>query len=272
MKTTKLATAVVLALASTALFAGSALAQTPLSYSSGDLFLGIRATGGVGATQDILIDIGSAASFRDATAIITLNLGNLGQDLTDVFGASWNTRSDLVWGVFGTPGTTAVNGDNGKTLYATRLVEGGIRATPWNAGSNSTQGTVTGRMLSVEQAYAATAGVPNVSTTNSSVVLVQNTSDVNSYATYNTITGVNPGGIGFGYFNPTIEGQFGSDLDLFRLPVGFNVPGTYEGTFSVGSNATVSFNPVPEPSSFAMAGFGLALLWSNRRQRKAAKL
>ena len=267
MKLKKFATSALLALAGTALVAQSAQAQTTLSHNPGDLFLGIRATGGVGATKDLLIDIGSAASYRDGSMlsgnyVVALSLGNLNQDLVNTFGASWNTRTDVVWGIFGTPGASAVNGDAAKTLYGSAPdLTAGIHATPWNAGSSSGQGTVVSRMTAVEQAYDATAGTPNVSSTNGSVVLVQNTTDVNSYA----FGATNPSAISFGFFNPSIEGAIGTQLDLFRMPVGFGTPGTYEGTFSLQSNGSVDF--VPEPSSALLLGVGAMSLMARRRRQ-----
>ena len=285
MKKTNIATVAALALAGAAMVAGSASAQTALSYNTGDLFLGIRATGGTGSTKDLLIDLGSAATYRDATAVMTLSLGNLSQDLADTFGASWNTRSDLVWGVFGAVGTTALNGDVAKTLYVSKSVDGGsayvgggVQATAWNSSGGTAAGTITGRMIAVGQAYAKTAGVTNLSTANSSVTLVQNLAtdvanniypDVNNYTQYAT----GPTGISFGYYNPTIEAQLGINLDVFRMPVTYGASGIFEGNFSMANDATVSFVPegVPEPSSIAFLGMGAALLWSGRRQRKSVQ-
>lgn len=274
-----LANTAAVALTGVALAVSSASAQNLLGTQQDDLFVGIRATGGVGATKDVLIDIGQAGTFRDASAnvVLTLNIGNLNQDLTDVFGAGWNTRSDLVWGVFGTPGTTAGYGDAAKVLYAsasavggTPYVGGGVAASSWKGNSPSAQGSAAGKMLAVEQAYVAIGGTPNLSTTNSQVTLVQNVSDVNSYATYNTITGVNPGGISFGLYNPTIEAQLGNDLDLFRMAAVYNQPGTFVGTFSIASDATITYEPVPEPSSIAMTCVGALLAWGSRRKTKNA--
>ena len=47
-----------------------AVAPSPadsLSYQPGDLFLGFRANAGVGATQNYLVNLGSASKFTGAT-------------------------------------------------------------------------------------------------------------------------------------------------------------------------------------------------------------
>ena len=248
----------------------SAHALTPvqLSYTADDLFLGFRASGGTGATQCYLVDIGQASIYRDATGNVSPSLGNIASDLTTLFGANWYSRSDVFWSVTGTPGASAVGSDGVKLLYATAVQVGGA-STAWLGGSTTAQGTAMGKMISMSQQYVATlAAVPNYSTSNSLVGLIQNNTDPNSYSQYAT----GPSGISFGFFNPTVEGTVSSVLDLYRIPTGiYNQEAPSVGSFSLNSSGVLTFaKPVPEPSSLGLFGAASALLvaWTRKRSRK----
>ena len=88
-------------------FAGSAFAESTLTYNDGDLFLGFRATD---RTSDYLINIGQPAQFVKATpgSTFQVDLGNASADLTAAFGSDWYTRIDpktgrnaVLWAVVG---------------------------------------------------------------------------------------------------------------------------------------------------------------------------
>src|SRR5258706_11824119 len=91
-----------LAATGAAILSQSSQAQT--SFTAHDLILGIRATGGTGATTDYEVDLGLASLYYGATSPFTVLIGS-GATLTDIsgnFGGSWNTRNDLLWSVSGT--------------------------------------------------------------------------------------------------------------------------------------------------------------------------
>jgi hypothetical protein len=209
-----------------------AVATTQLSYNPGDLFLGIRAEGGIGQTKTILVKLGTAASFRDASTPSSLSVGDLRQDLINTFGVSWATRTDLKWGMFATSEVLPVSGDAAKTLYASKL---NGDTTPWPKGSSFAQGPPSNKMAGLTIAYAT-----GVSTTNSQVVLVQNNTDQNSYAS-NMPGGASNYTIAFNYFNGAFEGAITDALDLVR-----NVPavdGSSIGRFSISNLGVISFAP-----------------------------
>src|SRR4051812_39247272 len=112
---------ITLALVFAAVFAlPSAQAQTPVTYTAGDLLLGFRASGGAGALQSYEVNLGQASIYRDASGAFTVsNLGNISADLVLLFGPNWFDRSDVFWSVSGTPGPTAAGGDSARTLYTT---------------------------------------------------------------------------------------------------------------------------------------------------------
>lgn len=286
-----------LALAGFGLAAPAATAATvAYSNTTGDLLLGFRATGGTGATQTYLVNLGAASAFRDyaagdPTTSFVVNttqiasgaftskiIGDIGADLAATFGADWYTRADLFWSVSGATQqiTGTVNGDPLKTVYATKGENTfGTVETSWDRGSPTAQGTPNSKILAMGTAYNG-----DTSTANSNHGVVYNHTDINSYEDYM------PGGSGstptaaFSYFAGGIEGNFGNGvlngatnaaLDLFRLQSGTGA-GTYEGSFTISNTGALSFGAVsvPEPSRallVAMGACGLVL----RRRRPAAK-
>ena len=258
----------------TVVLTANAFAQATLNYNEGDLMMGFRATGGTGATQDYLVNIGPASSYTGGGSF-ALSIGNTGADLTALYGSSWSTRTDVMWSISGTPGNlTSTPSDPARTLFASAPHGAlGEPATPWNRQSGSAQGGTANKMGAMAIAFESTEGSANMSTANSDFALIQTVSSVNSYASFM------PGGVNsnpttaFSTFNPGIEGSLGSpggsSLDLFRMLSGSaGPPGTRTGTFSLNSLGAVTFVPVPEPGSafLTAAAAGLLLLKRSRRR------
>ncbi len=235
-------------------FAAASLALTPalkaVSSNTGDLFLGVRAGGGAGATQDYVIDIGPASQFEGGTSILTLNLGSVGTDLSSVYGSGWNARSDVFWGIAGTTGSFAsVGSDPAKTLFATREeTTVGTQSTPWVRQASSTQGVTTSKVSSMQGQFNGSNSA-GVSATNA---VFQSDTDTNSWASFQsggTLANSGPApGISFAAFNPTIEGTFangtsGEALDLYRMQPGSG-NGDYLGRFVMSDSGQLSFIPV----------------------------
>jgi hypothetical protein len=248
-------------------FCESSSRAAALAYTDGDLLLGFQAVDGTGATQDYLVNIGKASTFRDATTAFNLSLGNIAVDLATTFGDDWNTRPDLFWGVFGAVQDTPVNGDGAWTLYAGKVeLSIGTIAQAYNRGSVSTQSAPASKIGQVGFWYKTNY----TSTANSSVAAIQNVSDANSYAQYQT----NGGLTSFAYFNGA-QGNFGSGtagtaLDLFRMATGSSsTKGTYEGTFTISDSGVVSFSPIPEPATWMMLAFGIGFLVLRRKRLQA---
>lgn len=268
----------ILTLAGATLVASSVDADAVI-YVDGDLFLGFRATGGVGATETYLINIGQASIFRDAApgSSFTLSLGNIGTDLDLIFGdgtpdMAWYLRDDVVWGVVGMQ-AAAAGIDPVHTLYATKdSPTGDTLATAWVRRSNSQQTTTETKIQNLVQGY--TLDNEGSANTNSAFAIRQNTTDSNNWSQFQ------PGGTqsnsttSFSVWNPTIEGNFdggviNAELDLFRMtPNGTaGTPGTYEGTFTIAQNGTVTYSVVPEPTSAALLSLSVGLLGFARRRR-----
>lgn len=263
----------VLALAGSIAAAGSAHAAT---YSDGDLLLGFRATGGSGTLTDYVIDIGPVSLYKNTSGSFALNttagagsasgIGNIGLDLSSVFGANWATRSDLSWGIIGFT-KSAAGGDTAYTEYASRATTPGVSATPWPRNSGSTQSASYSAFLGMVTDYKTWTNTANSPTG----VIENHTTDAtgNYWASYMPTADT----VAFNLFDSSFEGNFGSGvsgtaLDLFRMPTGSG-DGTKVGQFTMSSSGVVTFTSanVPEPTSLAMLGLGTCFVGLVRRRR-----
>ncbi len=239
-------------------------------YTAGDIFMGFRIDGG---TQCYLINIGQASLYKSpSSSSFTVPVGNIGADLSAIFGGTWHSNAAVHWAVMGTntnaAGTGPTAGDPNRTLYASKAETVlGTQEAPWNRGATGTQAGPASKLMGLAGAPLGYAGY--AVTANSSVGVIQTSSDSASYASYQPGgTAINSGGISFAYWNPSNEGDFGSGaagaaLDLFRMQTGTSSQlGTYLGTFTITSAGVVTFStspPVTSTPGFAawIAGFGL---------------
>jgi len=275
----KLTSIALLAFASLGLSGTSALAQSPLTYSQGDLLLGFRASAGTGADKAYVVNVGPAANYSGATAAFSVSgLGNIAADLSATFGPSWNSRADVFWGVSGTNtnldlGTVA--GEPSRTLFATKgqSSPGVLNSARWQRAVAGTQTVPAGKMVALSNYYRFVNGdlvtVRN-STANSPKGVVQNKTDVNSYASYmpggtQPNSGTAPG-ISYAYFNPSIEGNFGagtsSIIELYRMQPGAG-QGDLVGFFSLDDNGSLMFFPASYTGSGGVSGGNATLQFQN---------
>jgi len=280
-------------LLTTLVVAGTMAAALPASavtvFTPGDLLLGFRATGGQGAGTSLFVNIGSSTTLRDTnTASSSLTLLNINQAIVDAYGANWQSRTDLNWGLVGSRTNSALSGDPGntgdpaRTLYTTK---------PNSAGTVGVQSSATGSAVGTSAFNSAMALVASFQATfqgftgtgatelyNSGLVAAIDQSLPNTWDNLGA-TG-NDLGIGF-----NVEGNFataaGSVLDLYRYVD--NITATplteaptanrlaqWQGTVSLAANGDVLFTPtiaaVPEPGRALLAGFGLMGIAFRRRR------
>lgn len=241
----------------TAMPARAALVADPVNN---DIFLGIRASGGLGSSTSYLVNLGQYSQFRDASpdSTTTLNLGNLGTDLVATFGSNWNTRPDVFWGVFG------VSNSINPTVFSSR--DRSVSTSSWPALDSTARGTTASAIVSVLQGVNGYQG--RDATANSAVAAFQpNFDSASSYNKQVATAGTND----FGSLSQwsSIEGDFGdgtagTGLDLYR----FGSTGvTNPGYFTISDSAVISFTSVPEPTTpmLALAG-GIAWVTSRRRR------
>lgn len=220
------------------------VAHAAFSYVSGDLFLGFRQIGN--NTSDFLVNIGNGQTYRQANdplSPITLTLSNLSSTLDTIFNTTsggWATNSNVRWGIFGTTQNDASGPDaTARTLYVSEPVGS---AAPLN-GSSAAQNVPASNMIAVKNYYQ--------SLTESAVVngSVGTPANANSFTTRTSGTP-----FAFSNISPVIA-PITTNLELFRLPTNVNGPTTDEGTFSISGN-TLTFTPVPEPSTYAFMFLG----------------
>lgn len=281
---TKSMSAAVLAIAGAAAFLPSTT-NAAIASADGDLILGFRATGGQNAGIAYLIDLGSAASILNSTVPITFSLGNIGGELTTLFG-SWSTRGDVLWSVSGVQ-KSAGNGFPTNTMFATRsdAIDGPLgtaTTAAWARQGSFAAGAPSNLLVSLRGQFStgSTGSVFGTDQIESTVVpgaLIQPATQPNSYASFQ------PGGTpsnstatsAFKIFPDTngIEGSFAQGpslavLDTYKLLVGSG-PAEFTGNFSISNSAVVTYTPagvVPEPTAGISMIIGAAILGGFRRR------
>jgi hypothetical protein len=246
------------------MFAG---AQT-ITPQLGDLILGFHATGGVGQALNLEVDLGSISNLYNAAPNSVIPLPELSlQDISDTYGASWSTRTDLFWGAVATTGRGSGTPD-GHAPLATLWATDPTGQAAWNRGSTNAQKTASATIETVfvpganGSLYGATA------TSNSSAAASIAAALPGSWSSGD----LKIGGTSFGYFNPTIDGAVTngtSVLGLYELQPGGN-PGTNPGTDLgqlVLSPSGLSFVAVPEASTGILVALGIGTTLLLRRRR-----
>jgi len=238
-------------------------AKAQLTTTQGDLLLSFYTVNGatVGANS-YTINLGAGLSYFNGS-IASGTLVNIGADLVTAFGANWWENTELQMNLIGGySGTAPSNGDGARTIYVGRAL------TTYAPGT-STEGKASS--ASNHRSWATDVSgfsdqqngrAANGATASNAAIM-----DTGSIA--DEVTDKNPPVAG-GYFgtgvNPTTAfgiGDIGSGkeaaLDLWRAGYASSLPDpTYEGTFSIDSSGNVGYSAVPEPSTFALLGLGLA--------------
>lgn len=225
------------------LFAALALAgisvasgATVTPPNNGDIFLGVRASGGQGSGVSLLINLGGDASFKNAVAGGSLSLGSLDAELVAAFGSSWATRSDLNWGIFGARNQT------NPVVYGSRSQSPvGFPASAYAAQDLTQRTSTKNQIVSVADAYSQLE--PFSGNTRAAL----QTNALNS-GSYNFQVG-SAGTTDFGSLSQwtTIEGDFGAGpggmvLDFFQYGGTPTVPATERlGSFEITSAGALSF-------------------------------
>ncbi len=259
--------------------AGISVAAFPAkaaTITTGDILLGFRATGGTGASSNLIVNLGQADTiFRDATSSIA-SVADIGSLLTSTFGSDWNTRSDLFWGAVANAnsasGDPAIDGDPGATNYFTKsqttLNPGVKTSTAANINSSTSRVSISNNIQSLNDKFSASTGTDSV--------VIASTGGT----TWSSSITASNFGVGSSIEASNVNGIDATGLDLYRIldsntdanpsqTVG--VP-NWEGTFTISSAGVVGFsvNAVPEPSRAVLAALGLGgLLLRRRRNQKA---
>lgn len=276
MKTGKL-------LASLLAFTAGTLASSAATITAGlnDLIVGFYATGGTGASVNLEVNLGNVSQFYGVSGQLTFS-GLSATDLSGTYGANWNTRTDLFWGVVGTTGAASGTsiGSNpvaSKTLWAGRAQSTlGVSSSAWTTGSTFAQQGPAGTIAGL---YSGLAGSLNgaTSTANSTVAATINNTLNGSWSKAEGTTAA-----AFGFFNPKTSFDNGTNIvgsyaatDLYELQPNSGAA-TRLGTFALSGDGVLTYGAdfsaasVPEPSTYA-AILGAVTLgfvaWRRRGQR-----
>jgi hypothetical protein len=256
------------------------------TYAAGDLLMGFVAGGGQGSNQTLVVNLGSASSFRNNfdTGTTQLNFKSIGTQLGAQFGNSWYDRTDLYISLFASTasdpiGDTLAFGDPFRTIYASRSrLTPSSSATAFSIASNTAITTTSSQMVAASGTYSTAAAdafgvaiIPDAANT---------LDNYTKPAASNSFTNLS-GGIeqafaagSWGTMGPA--GAVEAALDLQRLQAVNNITGQYgfgetlrrgdyTGTFTINQAGSVSF--VPEPT--AQTILGLTLVAALLRRRRA---
>lgn len=249
-----------------------------LAYTDGDLILGFR-----DATTSYMVNIGAATNLINATAPIILSIGATKLDLDALFTTNWATSSSVLWGLVGIKNTAnaGLGFPTARTLFASNAHTTGALGTQgsiaWERGSLAAHNTPIGQFNELKAVFTAANATPN-----SSVAMSGSNSGINSWRSYQP--GGDPGNstatAAFLHWNGGIEASFatgtsGAYLDIYDIRVdgtASQLPGDFIGSLSINAGSgTVTFTPegVPEPTTVATLGLGLAMLITRRRRQTA---
>lgn len=270
-------------------------------YAPGDLVLFFQQAGG---SNTVYANLGNAATLYRGTqsgaggSTSQLNILDLSSTLTSAFGSGWASDTTIYAGLAGvfstsTTSTALTHSDPARTLYISSPRNsvgtiGTADSTGWDltlAGDTAMDSASTGIQQQnnvLEDSYntGVTVSLASISQIdNQNPLLSQGvppiTSQGNAFA--DTLeSGVQQAGSAdvFGDFGGAV-GNAEFALDLYRVLARNNIAGqigggqrdgSFEGTVIVGSNGSVSFLTVPEPSSIALIGLGSGALLLRRRR------
>lgn len=273
-----------------AIGATASFAQT-VTYDAGDLLIGFQAhtPNSPGVTQNFMFNLGSAASFKDASTHLGYSspIANVGSQLEALYGANWFTRSDLSWGAiglrapipgYGTGNNPIIDGDGTGTIYVSKESTGVQESTPWGAMTRSQAAVLSSRIVSLTHASSEVSGTfskQDAAAGTNGFGAIVDASLENSWST--RVPG--PGEYSFGFFQGGIEGSFGLSseyvfLDIYRYtPDGIDP--NWVVTLAIDSIGNVyAISAVPEPSTYAaligVAAMGLVFYRRSRSKKVAA--
>jgi len=223
-------------------FAAMNNASAQSAYVDGDALLVFRASGGTGASKNIQIDLGNFSS--KSFSSINLDLSSASSILGLTYGSGWYSRNDISWGFIGA---------NSADFSATLGIKSGYSAPAISLGDLNTV------QMGVDNIRLAGAmGNAGQGTVNGYAYSIYDTSNSGSF------TAADDGGFGTVFSGTITAGinqystldlyQYGTDLDAF-----VSLSPVMTGSASIASGV-ISVQAVPEPSTYALFGFGALIL------------
>ncbi|MCB1231832.1 MAG: choice-of-anchor I family protein [Verrucomicrobiae bacterium] len=215
--------------------------------AQGDLVLGVQAESGTGSNTNLFFNLGSATDLRDAPNAGAL--GNIAAEMTATFGAGWESRTDLYFGVIanfnnaplsGPSAGGVTNGDPTRTIYASRPATSDGSSLPFSGFNSSGLGTVA-TILKGQYSMLSTltANGNNVAT----VSTAEPAKFANGWTQYNPFITSGVQGAAYTIIGGGIQQTFDANgsvkVDIQRiLPTTGN--GTYVATITVADNGDIT--------------------------------
>jgi hypothetical protein len=258
MKLNKMA--VVSAVVAGSLWSLAATAQT-FTYNSGDLLAAFRKAG----SPDLIVDLGSASLYQSGAGAGSI-AGVNSTLLTSVFG----NLDGIYWSVFGYVNTSGSPLGPQNTIWVTDPRSNIAAQNDPNASLTfNGQGSTISKMRAI--ADGAVSGSATVLA--NQIVEVPSALNIGGDPVSYT-TGIGTLSDFHGTWAPGVEnltptgfasGSAPVVSDLFQQNPGAANVGSYLGDFQLGNDGTLSFVPVPEPSTLAMLGAGMMALMAVHR-------
>ena len=215
----------------------------PVTWQSGDILLGFHALN-TPNSYDLVFDLGNNSAIQSFSSM------DISTSMTDVFGSGWATRTDIYW--------AAAGGASGNKNIVMSQAFDASHATPWVSlgnGNSSVGGSV------------ANAGTRYNSDVASSNFIGNGVKEATSDSTQ-LWEGYLNNSFGFtGSLNSgTIETLIDTGLDIYALGTVRNGQGTLLNSIAIQGGNIVA---IPEPSTYALLGFGALLLVIAYRRKNA---
>jgi hypothetical protein len=224
----------------------------PFVFNQADLLLGVRASGGTGASQNVFLNLGNTVDIKNNPNQGVV--GNIAADLSATFGNNWFSRADLYFGVIGNRSNVTPLADPGiapeepgRTFYVSKPTSaaGAAALRPFlNSGNLGTGGT----NFSGIKNYLVTPTIFTATASGATVLdeFLHPTEWNNSWSKWNPVAAA-----AFGVFTGGIQNNFGTGsevlVDVQRMVPSVNA--TYVTTVGIASNGDVRlFTSAPASS------------------------
>jgi hypothetical protein len=263
MKKIKIITGVV---AMAALCGMNAMAQ--INYQNGDMLAGFRISGG---SSELIVDLGSIANFQQPHTP-SFGFAGVSAALTSYFGSD---LSGVDWSVFGVndttiaPNNSSVSQANPYTIWSTlpRFNPNAQTIDPLVGGNSASQQLVASDIETIASLTNPNQVGPGL-IVNVSPNIVAVSASLGGYSS--EMSSPNNGNFQ-GDWSYNIENLGARVSDLYQSNPGnpYTARASYLGNFVLDVSGNLTFNPVPEPSTWAMIGGGLTCLMAFRRPKKA---
>jgi hypothetical protein len=236
--------------AAASLCGADAMAQ--IAYHNGDMLAGFRT---FGSSTDVIVDLGSISLYQNPNGISFTPNSGVASALSSAFGGN---LSSVYWSVFGF-------NDTGVTPHDTSVIQGN-RYTLWTTSPGDPSDSIFSNNHLVTTDMSQIIGTISQGTgAGSGIVDVPTSANGLTYQ-MQSFDGGNPGEGNFAgdWIGAELKGSGVSALYQFDP----GTQGTLLGNFSLDNSGNLTYNPVPEPSTWVMLGTGLMTLIAIRRSRR----